>query len=118
MQAEGLLIQEKREPDLHRIYAIGDLIITNAQGLQRHVDQALKEGVKNILLDFSRIQYIDSFGIGVIVKTKSEVDKRKGRFHVVVNPSLQNLFQKCHLDEYIDLQMPETESEKDEHSQE
>ena len=107
MQAEGLLIQEKRENDLHRIIAIGDLIITNAQGLQRHIDQAIKDGATNILLDFSRIQYIDSFGIGVVVKSKSEVDKKKGRFRVIVNETLMKLFEKCHLDEYIDLQNQE-----------
>ncbi len=111
MQVEGLLIQEKRENDIHHISAIGDLIITNAQGLQRHIDQALKEGAKNIQLDFSRIQYIDSFGIGVVVKTKSEVDKKRGRFRVVVNPTLQKLFEKCHLDEYIDLQTQENQAE-------
>lgn len=111
MQADGLLIQETHDNDLHLISAIGDLIITNAQGLQRHIDQAIKAGAQNITLDFSRIHYIDSFGIGVVVKTKSEVDKKKGRFRVIVNPTLQNLFQKCHLDEYIDLQTPEDESE-------
>lgn len=117
MPAEGLLIKEKRDNDQHQITAIGDLIITNAQGLQRHIDQAIREGAQNILLDFSRIQYIDSFGIGVVVKTKSEVDKKKGRFRLIVNPNLQNLFQKCHLDEYIDLQTVE-EKETEEHSDE
>jgi anti-anti-sigma factor len=110
MQADGLLIKEKHDIDLHHISAIGDLIITNAQVLQRFIDQALKEGAQNITLDFSKIHYIDSFGIGVVVKTKSEVDKKKGRFRVVVNPTLQNLFQKCHLDEYIDLLSTEDEN--------
>ena len=51
------------------------------------------------------VNYIDRFGIGVIVNTKSQVDKKKGRFKVLVNPVLMNLFEKCHLDEYIDLEL-------------
>ncbi|MGC9326249.1 MAG: STAS domain-containing protein [Candidatus Hinthialibacter sp.] len=111
MQTEGLLIKVKRDKENHQIIAIGDLIITNAQGLQRHIDQALKEGATNLVLDFSKIQYIDSFGIGVVVKTKSDIDKKKGRFRVIVNQTLHNLFQKCHLDEYIDLQIPDEEED-------
>lgn len=90
------------------IKAIGDLIITNANQLQSKLDETIEAGTAVVTLDLSRVDYIDSFGIGVVVKSKSEVDKRQGRFKVVVNPSLQNLFHKCHLDDYIDLEtMPD-----------
>lgn len=89
------------------IRASGDLIITNANHLQTKLDETIADGTTILTLDLSRVEYIDSFGIGVVVKSKSEIDKRQGRFKVIVNPSLHNLFHKCHLDDYIDLVIAE-----------
>jgi len=102
---DGLQIREEHENDLYRVVTKGDLLITNANDLQDLLDAAVKQGLNDILLDMLEVNYIDSFGIGVIVKTKSQVDKKKGRFKVLVNPVLMNLFEKCHLDEYIDLEL-------------
>ena len=105
MKPEGLFIQERRDQEHYLIKVIGDLIITNAKGLQRHIDKAIAEGAREITLDLSRIDYIDSFGIGVVVKTKYMVDEKKGRLKVIANPTLQNLFRKCHLDDYFDVRV-------------
>ncbi len=111
MVNEGLLITDEWQDEVFEISANGDLIITNAKLLQRHIDKAIQEGARDIILNLRYIQYIDSFGIGVIVKTKAEVDKKKGSLRVLVNPTLQNLFEKCHLDDYIDLELVEEETE-------
>ncbi|MFB3786570.1 MAG: STAS domain-containing protein [bacterium] len=113
MKPEGLLIQERRDQEYCLIKVIGDLIITNAKGLQRHIDKAIEEGVREITLDLSRIDYIDSFGIGVVVKTKYMVDEKKGRLKVVANPTLQNLFRKCHLDDYFDVRVKDKSGRED-----
>ncbi len=114
MNTEGLLVKEHKSEDMYQISATGDLIITNAKGLQRHIDQAINEGFYDITLNLTGIDYIDSFGIGVVVKTKSEIDKKKGRLRVIVNPVLMTLFEKCHLDDYIDLDLGDTDSEDNE----
>ncbi len=112
MNAEGLLIKEHNKNGTYQISAIGDLIITNAKGFQRHIDQAIEKGTTDIIIDLSKVEYIDSFGIGVVVKTKSEIDKKKGRLRVFVNQTLLNLFEKCHLDDYIDLELQEDSAQK------
>jgi len=109
MSSEGLIVKETKMDECFQISAIGDLIITNAKGLQRHIDKAIADGMTDIILNLTQIDYIDSFGIGVVVKTKSEIDKRKGRLKVIVNPTLMTLFEKCHLDDYIDLEVSEGE---------
>lgn len=109
MTQDALLVKEQRVDNSYRISALGDLIITNARGFQRHLDKAIEEGAERITVDLSGIQYIDSFGIGVIVKTKTDVDRVKGLLRVIVNPTLQSLFQKCHLDNFIDLELADKE---------
>lgn len=96
-------IQHEHVDEECYIRAKGDLIITNANQMQDVIDEAIQQGHTEIHLDLTGIQYIDSFGIGVVVKTKTEIDKRKGRLIVQVNPTLQELFAKCHLDDYIEL---------------
>jgi anti-anti-sigma factor len=101
----SLKIIEESLEDSFQISAAGDLIITNANQLQTKIDNAIHNGITRLLLDLTNIQYIDSFGIGVIVKTKTEIDKKKGSLTVFVKPELKTLFQKCHLDDYINLEV-------------
>jgi len=81
----------------------GDLIITNSQNIQNVIDKEIEKGKEKVIFDFQKIGYIDSFGIGIIVKTKSALDKRKRMMAVIVNKSTRRLFEKCHLDEHINL---------------
>lgn len=110
---EGLNITEERANGIYRVTINGDLLITNANDLQNQLDNAVKAGISEIIIDMQKVNYIDSFGIGVVVKTKSQVDKKKGWLKVLVNPVLMNLFEKCHLDEYIDLEIVEEEISED-----
>jgi anti-anti-sigma factor len=103
MTQTDLEIQEHTEDQDYMIRAVGDLIITNARVLQKHIDTALNQGASNVTINLREIQYIDSFGIGVIIKTKSDLDKKQGILRVLVNPTLYALFEKCHLDDYINL---------------
>lgn len=101
----SLKIHEENINGEFYLHAIGDLIILNANQMQDVIDLAIAKGHKEIRLDLTGIQYIDSFGIGVIVKTKSELDRQKGRLLVIVKPTIFSLFEKCHLDDYIELEM-------------
>lgn len=103
MAFEGLLIKQHKENDTLILSVIGDVLISNAGGLQRHLDEAIGSGAQTIVLDMSGVGYIDSFGVGVVVETQSKIDEHKVRFRVVLNPTLSRIFQKSHLDEYIEI---------------
>ncbi|RJP35350.1 MAG: anti-sigma factor antagonist [Candidatus Omnitrophota bacterium] len=108
MNMEKLIIKHQKNEEAEQLCAFGDLIISNAKSLQRQIDQIIDKGATDIIIDLSGVDYIDSFGIGVVVKTKSEIDKKKGRLRVYVNQTLMKLFEKCHLDDYIDLELQES----------
>jgi anti-anti-sigma factor len=103
MSAKGLLIKEHREGDRVTVSVIGDLLITNADGLKRHLDRAVAGGLHTLTLDMSGVGYIDSFGVGVVVETQSLVDERRGRFRVLVNETISRIFLKSHLNGYVDI---------------
>lgn len=114
MATEGLLVKEHREDDRLTVYVIGDVLISNAEGLQRRLDEAIASGAQTIILDLSGVGYIDSFGVGVVVETQSKIDERRGRFRVLVNEPLSRIFLKSHLDGYIDISMKTSEPAEDE----
>ena len=84
MATEGVLVTEQRENDSLLLTVVGDVLILNAAGLERRLDQALESDAARITLD-----------------------KVHKRFKVLVNETLSRIFQKSHLDAYIDISVKE-----------
>ena len=102
MNPEGLVVREEQEAQQARLAVTGDILISNAGGLQRHINAVIERGASDVTLDLTAVQYMDSFGIGVVVQTQSALDAQQGsRFRVVANEQLIALFHKSHLDGYI-----------------
>ena len=51
----------------------GQLIVGNRQELKQKVLDALEEGSKKFLIDFSKTGYIDSSGLGVLVSLSKKI---------------------------------------------
>ncbi len=114
MATEGVLVTQQRENGSLLLTVVGDVLIVNAAGLQRHLDEAIESDAERVTLDMSGVGYIDSFGVGVVVKTQSEIDKRHKRFKVLVNEALSRIFQKSHLDAYIDISIKDQSADEEE----
>ncbi len=85
----------------------GHMTILTCEKLQYQIDEVISEGSRSIIFNLLEIAEhgIDSFGIAVIVKTKCDLDKKKGQMKVIVNDDILQLLQKCHLDEYITVEL-------------
>jgi anti-sigma B factor antagonist len=83
----------------------GDLILREA------VDQALKDGQTNILLNMEQVAYMDSAGIGELVACYKRVLERKGKMKLV-NPAgrAKDLLALTKLDQYFDTFQTEQEA--------
>src|SRR5438876_6694200 len=51
----------------------GQLIVGNRQELKQKVLDALEEGSRKFVIDFSKTGYIDSSGLGVLVKSMTNL---------------------------------------------
>ncbi len=107
MSIEGLVVRVHHEDDHCTVSVLGDVLISNAKGLERHLDEVLDSGAQTIVLDITGVRYMDSFGIGAVVQAQSKVDQKHGKFRVLVNESLARLFTKSHLDQYIEIALKE-----------
>lgn len=75
------------------------LIVGNRHELKEVVLEQLDRGEKPFVFDFSRTQYIDSSGLGVLISLSNKIRDRRGTLRLVnLNDELQTLFALTKLD--------------------
>ena len=77
----------------------GQLIVGNRQELKDLVQQALEQGERRLLIDFSRTGYIDSSGLGALVSISRKIREAGGELRLSgLNEDLRSLFELTKLD--------------------
>ena len=77
----------------------GQLIVGNRQELKTKVLDALEEGSRKFVIDFSKTGYIDSSGLGVLVSLSKKIREQGGELRLAgLNADLQTLFELTKLD--------------------
>ena len=60
----------------------GQLIVGNRQELKQKVLDALEEGSRKFVIDFSKTGYIDSSGLGVLVSLSKKIREQGGELRL------------------------------------
>jgi anti-sigma B factor antagonist len=77
----------------------GQLIVGNRQELKQLVQEAVDNGEKKVLVDFSKAGYIDSSGLGALVSISKKVREQGGELRLSgLNEDLRSLFELTKLD--------------------
>jgi anti-sigma B factor antagonist len=77
----------------------GQLIVSNRQELKQKVLDALEDGSKKFLIDFTKTGYIDSSGLGVLVSLSKKIRDEGGDLRLAgLNDDLKTLFELTKLD--------------------
>jgi anti-sigma B factor antagonist len=77
----------------------GQLIVGNRQELKAAVQEALDQGERKFLIDFSKTGYIDSSGLGALVSISKRVREQGGELRLSgLNEDLRSLFELTKLD--------------------
>lgn len=66
--------------------------------------KCIDEGPKNVILDLSKIDFIDSSGLGVLVQLAKKSQTVKGTFQVVTNPRVTQTVKLVRLESFLALQ--------------
>ena len=68
--------------------------------LNKHIE----EGPKNIILDLSKIDFIDSSGLGALVQLVKKAQAEEGTLQIVTNPRVTQTVKLVRLEKFISLQ--------------
>ena len=83
---------------------VGDLDVVGGPELRQHVTALLGEGSRRLVLDLSGVDFIDSFGLGVVVGALKRTRLLDGDLRVVVPaPRIRRVFEVCDLDRVFKL---------------
>ena len=85
--------------DVTLIEVGGQLIVGNRQLLKEQVLDQLERGDRKFILDFSKTDYIDSSGLGVLVTLSKKIREQEGQLSLVsLSEDLRTLFELTKLD--------------------
>lgn len=97
------MLQSIRDGDSVIVRLTGELDHCCAQRVRRELDSLIAEpSVRWLVLDFSRLQFMDSSGIGVILGRYRQLRDRGGHVGIIhMNPQIQRIFRMSGLDRVI-----------------
>ena len=85
--------------DVTLIEVGGQLIVGNRQLLKEQVLDQLERGDRKFRLDFSKTDYVDSSGLGVLVTLSKKIREQGGQLSLVgLSEDLRTLFELTILD--------------------
>jgi anti-sigma B factor antagonist len=81
-----LTIEEKRiVPDIDHIAIAGKLTIgRESQRLEKLLEDLVKNGSRKVVLDMTKLDYIDSSGIGILAHVAGRMKVAEGRFVIAL----------------------------------
>jgi anti-sigma B factor antagonist len=93
-----LSIQAHRQEDRHTFVLTGELDLASAPELEAMVAQACADGASEILLDLSRLRFIDSSGLKAILSARSLCETNRCELYLTpAQEPVQRLFELTRL---------------------
>jgi len=81
------------------ITVAGELDVVGGPDLRQHVIASVQAGHVNIVLDLTGVDYIDSFGLGVLVGVLKRARLASGDIALVIpEPRVRRVLEVCDLD--------------------
>jgi anti-anti-sigma factor len=109
-----LRVDVEERADHAVISATGEIDAGNADEVGAAVEAALADGQRRILLDFAQVTFIDSSGLGMLVRSHRQAEAAQATF-AVVRPSVhtRKLIRVLGLDQLLAVYDTEEEALSD-----
>jgi anti-sigma B factor antagonist len=89
----------ERMDDIAIVTVDGQLVVTNRQEFKQAILDAVEQGARLVVVDFSTSGYIDSSGLGALVSLSRRLRDAGGDLRLVgLNEDLRTLFELTRLD--------------------
>jgi len=99
-----LRVETEDRSDHALVTAVGEIDAATAGSVDDAVSAALADGHKRVLLDFAQVTFIDSTGLGILVKSHRAAEAAGATFAVVhPTPQTRKLIGVLGLDQLLSL---------------
>src|SRR5215210_3313702 len=84
--------------------ASGEIHVSTAPRFSERLNAAIADGKSALILDFSRVEFIDSTGLSVLLNGLRRLTRRNGSLVLIcTNPTVLRLFEITRLDSTFDI---------------
>jgi anti-sigma B factor antagonist len=110
--ARGTRIEDESEQNEVVVFsAYGELDLHVAPELQDRVDAAIQRGVELLVVDLSRVTFVDSMALGVLLGAVNRLRRRGGNLRLVVpSADVRRIFEISQLDQIFTLEWTREEA--------
>ena len=82
------------KPNAKKVYFIGDLDATNVETVLEHIFNLLAEGYIHIVADFSKLRYVNSTGLGILLHFSKLAKEKGGSFKIAcINENVYEIIE-------------------------
>ena len=92
-------IQIDKRPGVWVLAASGELDYADCEPFRRHVERILSERPRACIVDLSRIEYLDSSGLGLLLRLYREFTNSGGRLVLIASPVVEGVLEITRLNE-------------------
>ena len=101
-----LTIHSERRGEAHHVTASGELDIATVEQLERVLLEVEQTDAEPIVLDLSRLDFIDSTGLRLVLDTNTRCGGPNGRLRIAGSPAVERLLDIVGLRERLPLITP------------
>ncbi len=94
-------------------HLLGQLDAFSEPTFQKVILTYVKQGPSQIILDLSQIDFIDSSGIGALVRIAKSLESTKGKMQIVSNARVTQTVKMVRLEKFLNLRNSLDEALKD-----
>ncbi|XDD42838.1 STAS domain-containing protein [Leptospira sp. WS60.C2] len=99
IETESIRIREEK---VLVVSFLGQITNTNAYEINRSISSVFKDGIYNIILDLSKLEYINSIGVATLIGIIRTVEAENGKLRIGgLNHFLENVIQLMDLPKKI-----------------
>jgi anti-anti-sigma factor len=97
MSNEQVKITIQEEDSISIIYVSGELTLLDAPELKKYVDEIIAKGKKILLFDFENLTFLDSSGVGLLLRFNAQLSKTGGKIAFInfLHKSVANTMLKA-----------------------
>jgi anti-anti-sigma factor len=91
--------------DNYQLFRLTGLLDAFSEAIFRKVlNKCLEDGPKNFVLDLSKIDFVDSSGLGALVQLAKMAQTNSGTLQIVTNPRVTQTVKLVRLEKFLALQ--------------
>lgn len=104
VRSVDIVVHAHRDGRWSVLTVAGELDVVGAPELRQHVMHAVSDGLHHLVLDLTGVDFIDSFGLGVLIGALKRVRLLDGDLQLVVTePRVRRVLELCDLDRVFTL---------------